>query len=785
MQLPTEYNINEAESKWQKYWEREKIYNFDINSKKQIFSIDTPPPTLSGKMHLGHTFSYSQEDFIARFHRMKQENVFYPFGTDDNGLPTERLIEKLKNVKSVKMKRQEFIDLCNKTLNEIKNDFINDWIKIGMSCDFSKTYSTIDKNSIKTSQKSFLELYRKNLVYQREYPSIWCVNCQTAIAQAELEDKESESNFNYIKFPLDNASITIATTRPELLPACVCIFVNPNDNRYKNIINKKVKVPLFNQEVKIISNESADMEKGTGALMICSYGDKYDVEAVNKLNLNPRVCITKEGKLNELAGKYQNLSIKDARKEILNDLQKNNFLIKQEKIKHNVNVHDKCGAEIEFLSSKQWFIKIIENKKKFIDFGKKIKWHPKTMLSRYLNWVNGIQWDWCISRQRHFGVPFPLWYCEKCNDIILAKDDEIPIDPLNKKIKCSCGGNGIPEKDVMDTWATSSLTTEIALNLYNIKKNIPMSLRPQAHDIIRTWAFYTIVKSIYHNNNIPWKEVIISGHVLDPKGESMHKSKGNAIEPKEVLIKYGSDSLRFWAAGAKLGEDLRYLEKDLVTGKKTIIKLFNASKLILMNLNDYKNETPEKFELIDLWLLSKLNNIIKNCTEYLENYEYSKAKSEIENFFWNTFCDNYLEIIKDRLYNNRGENAKISAQYTLSYSLLNILKLFAPIMPHITEEIYHFYYSKKEDKKSIHISNWPEYNKKLNNKKAEKIGDEIVNLISEVRQFKSKSNKSLKEPVNITLPKNKHQELKHVLADFKSVCNAKNINFGEKFEIEF
>jgi valyl-tRNA synthetase len=523
--------------------------------------------------------------------------------------------------------------------------------------------------------------------------------------------------------------------------------------------------------------------------MICSYGDKYDVEAINKLKLNPKVCITKDGKLNELAGKYSGLNMRDARKEILNDLEKNNFLLKKENIKHNVNVHDKCNTEIEFLSSKQWFVKIIENKKKFIEFGKKIKWHPETMLTRYINWIKGIQWDWCISRQRHFGVPFPLWHCEKCNEIILAKEDDIPVDPLNKKIKCSCGGNGIPEKDVMDTWATSSLTPQIALNWAeknnNFKKFYPMGLRPQAHDIIRTWAFYTIVKSIYHNENIPWKEVIISGHVLTPNGDSMHKSKGNAIEVEEVLAKYGADSLRFWSAGSKLGEDLRYLEKDLVTGKKTITKLFNAGKLILMNLKDYNNEKPDKFELIDLWLLSRLNEVIKNCTNYFDNYEYAKAKSEIDNFFWNTFCDYYLEIVKDRLYNEKSKESKISAQYTLNYSLLNILKLFAPIMPHITEEIYHLYYSKIENKKSIHINEWPKYNKELKNKKAEKIGEELIKLISEVRQFKSKNNKSLKEPINITLEKSKHQKLKHVLADFKAVTNAININFGEKFEIKF
>ncbi len=793
MDLPQEYNIKEVEQKWQSYWEKEKIYRFDENSKKEIFSVDTPPPTVSGKMHIGHSFSYSQQDFIVRYQRMKGKNIFYPFGTDDNGLPTERLIEKLKNVKSVKMDRQEFINLCNKTLNEIKPDFITDWKKIGMSCDFSKTYSTIDKHSIATSQKSFIELYHKNLIYQKESPTMWCVNCQTAIAQAELEDKELDSTFNEINFELDNGKkLLIATTRPELLAACVAVFVNPKDIRYKNLVGRKVKVPIFNQVVNIYLDESVSIEKGTGAMMVCSYGDKKDVEAINKLNLSPKIIFTKNGRLNEICGKYKDLSIKDARKEILSDLEKNNFLMNKKQIKHVVNVHDKCGSEIEFLTSRQWFVKVLENKKKFIELGKKIKWYPKQMFLRYLNWVEGLQWDWCISRQRHFGVPFPLWTCEKCKSIILAEESRLPIDPLNEKIKCKkCNEYAIPEKDVMDTWATSSLTPQIALDWIkdknNFNKKYPLSLRPQAHDIIRTWAFYTIVKGYYHHNGIPWKEVVISGHVLDPKGESMHKSKGNAIEPKEVLEKYGADSLRFWSASAKLGEDLRYLEKDLTTGKRTITKLFNASKLVLMNLKDYNKEIPEKIDLIDSWLLSKLNKIIKVCTESFESYEYSKAKAEIENFFWNTFCDYYLEIVKDRLYNEnlRGRESKISAQYTLSYSLSTILKLFAPIMPHITEEVYHSYFLEEGNVKSIHLSAWPEYKKEMNNKKAEEIGDLMISIIREVRQFKSQNNKSLKAEIELTIEKKLHSKLKHILGDLKSVCNAKNIIFGDKLEIKW
>ena len=796
MQLPPEYNIKEAEARWQKYWEKEKIYKFDEKSKKPIFSIDTPPPTVSGKMHLGHSFSYSHEDFIARYKRMRGYNVFYPFGTDDNGLATERLIEKLNNVKSTKMDRKEFVELCLKTLNKIRPDFVNDWKKLAMSCDFSIFYTTINEHSQRISQRSFIDLYKQGREYRKKAPTIWCPTCETAIAQVDLRDKELDSYFNDIKFKLENGQdIIISTTRPELIPACVALFFNPEDNRYKKLLGKKVKVPLFNYEVEIKSDKRVEKDKGTGIVMCCTFGDQVDAEWYKAYKLPLRELITKDGRLSGLAGKYSGMKINDARKEILEDLKKNNLLVKQEKIKHVVNVHERCDTEIEFLESEQWFIKYLDLREQFLKNSSELNWYPGYMKNRLDNWIKGLQWDWCISRQRHFGIPFPVWYCKKCNEVILADEKQLPVDPLKDKplIKeCpKCKSNEfIPEKDVLDTWPTSSLTPIIARELFKGKKIydklFPMDLRPQAADIITFWLFNTLVKSQLHYKKNPWKDVMISGYVLLKK-EKMSKSKGNIIKPQEVIEDYGADSLRFWAASVKLGEDLEFQDKDINTAKRTITKLFNASKLILMNLKDYKNEKPKKLELIDLWLLSKLNNIVKNSIESFDKYEYSKTKLETENFFWNVFCDYYLEIVKDRLYNPniRGKDAKISAQYTLNYSLLTILKLFAPIMPHITEEIYHYYYTKKENKKSIHLSDFPEYKKELLNKKAEKVGDELISLVSQVRQFKSKNNKSLKEPVDITLPKSKHQELRHVLADFKAVTNAKNIIFGNKFDIKF
>ena len=791
MSLPENYDIEENELKWQKYWEKEKIYRFDKNSKKKVFSIDTPPPTVSGKMHIGHAFSYSHTDITARYKRMNNYNVFYPFGTDDNGLPTERLVEKTKGIKAKDFSRQEFIDLCMNFLKKELPEFIQTWKNIGLSSDFNIYYSTIDENSRKISQWSFLDLYKKNRAYRRDAPAMWCPECKTGVSQVEVKDKELDSTFNRIIFKVGKENLEIATTRPELLPACVSLFYNPNDARFKKYKGKKATVPLFGFEVPIMENSKVDQKKGSGILMCCTFGDQLDMEWQRQYNFAIKEAISPEGIMTKISGKYTGMRIREARKIILEDLKKNSLLIKQEKIKHFVNVHERCDTEIEFVKSKQWFIKYLDLKKDFLKWGNNLKWHPKFMKNRYDNWVNGLQWDWLISNQRYFGVPIPVWYCRKCHEEVLANEEDLPIDPLKDKPnkKCKCGNNDFyPEKDVLNTWFTSSMTPQIAINLMpkEIQKNLfPMSLRPQASEIITFWLFNTVFKSNIHFNKNPWKDVMISGFVT-LEGEKMAKSKGNVIEPQEVLDKYGADSLRSWSSSSKLGEDTEYQEKDLVTGKRTVIKLFNASKLILMNLKDYKNDKPNKLELVDLWLLSKLNNVVKICTESFEKYEYSKAKSEIENFFWNTFCDYYLEIVKDRLYNEdlRGKEAKLSAQYTLDYSLLTILRLFAPIMPHVTEEIYHYNYAKKEKLKSIHLSSWPKYDKKLENKKAEEIGEIIINVIKEVRSFKTKNNKSLKQEIELILEKNLHQKIKYVLADLKAVCNAKHINFGDKFEVK-
>jgi len=779
------YNSKQVEEKIKSFWESEKIYKFDPNKKGRVFSIDTPPPTLSGKMHIGHSYSYSQEDFIARFHRMLDGNVFYPFGTDDNGLPTERLVEKINNVKSKSMKREKFIQLCQKTLKEITPDFINGWKNLGISCDYEYYYSTIDNNSRKLAQKSFIELYKKGLIYKKAFPSLWCPECQTSVAQAELDDKELPSLFSTLKFSCAGKDLLIATTRPELLGACVAVFVNPNDTRYKNLIGKKALVPIFNQEVPIIADSSAQMDKGTGVLMICSYGDKYDAEAINKYKLTPKIVIKPNGTMNLIG--YEGLKIKEARKKILEELKNSGLILEQKQINHSVNTHDKCGTEIEFLPTEQWFIKILDKKKDFIKQGNKINWHPEFMHKRYDNWVNGLEWDWNISRDRHFGVPIPVWECSKCKEIIIAEEKELPIDPTEVKKKCfKCKAEAKGEEKVLDTWMTSSLSPQLASSLVNTKDNskivkIPFSLRPQAHDIIRTWLFYTVVKSLYHENLVPWQNVIISGFVT-LGGEKMSKSKGNSVLPQEVMEKYSADALRFWAAGSKLGEDLDYLENDLISGKKFETKLWNAANFVFMNLTDYNFKKPKKLEKIDELFLNKLNILVKSCTEAYNNYEYARAKLETEKFFWGMFCDNYLEIVKKRIYENK--KGKESSQYALYSGLLTLLKLIAPIMPFITEEIYQTHFKNNEKDKSIHISSWPQVAGSLTKDKEDLIFDSFINILTKVRQEKSNAKKSMKSEIILTISKEDKKKINELLEDLKDVTNAKEIKEGE-FRVEF
>ena len=789
MELPKNYDAKVSEPKWLDFWEKEKVYAFNPESKAEIYSIDTPPPTVSGKMHLGHSFSYSQQDFVVRFQRMIGKNVFYPFGVDDNGLATERMIEKMKNVKGQFMPRQEFVKLCYTTVEELRSDFVYDWRRLGTSADFNIFYSTINKHSQKISQRSFLELYRMGRLEKKKYPIMFCPNCLTAIAQVELKDAEKESQLVHIQVEVEGSSekIVFATTRPELIYGCVGISFHPDDKRYRHLSGKKARMPITGRLVEIIPDEFTDIEYGSGLVYYCTYGSLDCIEWLQRHpSIKPVEVMGLDGKYNELSGRYTGMRSEEARKKVIEDLQKEDAIAKLEKIKHVVNTHERCETDIEYVAVDQWFIKYLDLKEDFIKYGRKIKWYPEHMKARYENWIQGLKWDWNISRQRHFGIPIPVWYCKKCIDIIVAEEKQLPVDPLVDKPlhKCKCGSNEfIGEKDVLDTWATSSLTPDIAIELFKDKKLQkklrPMSLRPQAHDIITFWLFNTVVKSYFHHKNIPWHNVMISGWALDPKGKKMSKSKGNVIDPREMIKKYSSDSLRFWAAGSRLGDDLPFQEKDLVTGQKFTTKIWNASKFAFMHLSDYKGERPSKIEMMDRWILSKLSKVVKESTENFMSYEYSHTKLATETFFWHTFCDNYLEIIKDRLYNaeKRGSDARLSAQYGLYHSLLAIIKLMAPVMPFITEELYQLYYKKHEKTKSVHLTKWPDIS--LIDEHAERIGDFVVEVIEFARKKKSEKQLSLKTPIKKITIKAKIEEIDfdEVEAEIKAATNAEHIIF--------
>jgi valyl-tRNA synthetase len=804
MELPKKYNPQESEDKWQQFWKENQTYAFDAeDTERKIFSIDTPPPTVSGKMHMGHAFSNSQQDFIARYKRMQNFNVLQPLGTDDNGLPTMLLIQKLKKVRASSMDRKEFRKLVLDVLeNELKPSYIGDWKRLGISCDYNVKYSTIDPHAQKISQKSFIELYKAGREFRTKAPAMHCPKCQTAISQVECEDLEVASHFNDIIFKSDGKDLTIATTRPELLPACVAVFYHPEDKRYQHLKGKKAKVPLFDLEVPILEDERADPEKGTGLVMCCTFGDQTDMEWQKAHQLPIREAISKDGKMTELAEKYQGMKTEEARKEIIEELKNNNLLTNQKPITHSLNVHERCGTPIEFINSKQWFIKYLDLKEEMLKWGEEFEWHPKHMKNRYDNWVKGLAWNWCISRQIPYGIPFPVWYCQDCDEVILAREEDLPVDPLEDKApvelcpKCD-SKNIIPESDIINTWATSSLTPTIVKELFKGKPvyqqliDNPEDMRPQAHDIISFWLFNTVVKSKLHFNMKPWKVAYISGWMLDPKGKKMSKSKGNVIEPRAMIEKYSADALRFMSAGCKLGDDFPFQEKDLLTGQKFVNKLWNASKFGIMHLEDYNQiDEVSKVEVFDKWLLTKLHKVIKIATESFDNYSYSKSKAAVDKFFWQNFCDNYLEIVKDRLYNPdvRGVESRRSGQEGLYQAILGVIKMTSPIMPHITEEIYQLFFSDKEECKSIHTSKWPKYNQALVDESAELTGDLGVDIINIVRKFKSEQQLSLKEELQkliLVSSEDKFQDMvESIKDDLKAVLKVKEISFSGETTLE-
>ncbi|MBO7508448.1 MAG: valine--tRNA ligase, partial [Clostridia bacterium] len=598
---------------------------------------------------MGHLSSYMHIEVVARHHRMKGENVYFPLGFDDNGLPTERYVEKQIGKRAYMLPRAEFVDNCLRITNELEKEFHALYKSAGFSCNLKQNYSSISKSTQKISQQSFVELYNKGYIYHAESPALWCTECQTAVAQSELESKDIESTFNYLKFYIAGTEeyVVVATTRPEMLCGVCCVFINPNDEKNKRLLGKNLVVPYFGYEVEVKADELVDMEKGSGVVMCCTFGDTVDKEWQRKHNLPIKECFTNNGRMTSLAGEFEGLKIKEAREQIIEKLKENDLLIKQENIVHAVSTHERCGTPIEIAVKKQWFIDILSHKEELLKAGYDLKWHPESMRARYINWVENLQWNWCISRQRYYGVPFPVWYCKNCGKVMLADENELPVDPTNAMPSkaCECGCNEFePEHDVMDTWATSSLTPQISTDLFTHEglsdKMIPMNLRPNAHDNIRVWDFYTVVKSLYHFGKLPWKDLMISGYVTSPDGSKLSKKSGNnKNSPQDIIAQYSADVTRYWANSLSLGKDTAFSLIPIDSGKKLVNKIWNASKFVLSFLKDYEYKKTELLD-IDKWIIEEYKALYASFMKHLDNYDIALGLNELERFFWN-FCDNY------------------------------------------------------------------------------------------------------------------------------------------------
>ncbi|MGW8142936.1 MAG: valine--tRNA ligase [Anaerolineales bacterium] len=817
MPLAKHYQPGETEPRLHSIWEAAGVYHFSPSDRRAIYSIDTPPPTVSGSLHLGHTYSYTHTDVFARYHRMRGENVFYPMGYDDNGLPTERLVESKLGNTAVEIGRQTFIDKCLQISQEIERDYQTLWQRLGLSIDWRYMYRTIDDCSRRTSQLSFIELYQHGLIYRQEAPTIWCPECQTGIAQADVNDLQRQSELVTLKFLLDNGDILpIATTRPELLPACVAVFVNPDDKRYTDIIDHQVSVPLFDRKVKVLLDPAADPGKGTGAVMCCTFGDTIDKHWWYTHQLDHVEAIDRQGRMTTAVGEYAGLTVEDARASIKSRLQIEGGILDRQQTEQIVPVHERCDTPVELIMSQQWFIRILDHKAELLEIGEQIKWHPPHMKNRYRSWVENLAWDWCISRQRYYGIPFPLWYCQGCGEVILAKLNQLPVDPIEESPTepCQCGSTEfIPERDTLETWATSSLTPQIAgrwlceenessEGLY--QQVYPFSLRPQAHEIIRSWAFYTIAKSHFHFNRIPWKEIAISGWGIAGEGMGkISKSRGGGpVPPLEMIQRYSADAVRYWAVSTGLGKDAIISEDKIKLGAKLITKLWNVARFSERFLADYTSPIDEQSDPsslselpltpADRWILSRLQQLIRMTTESLEIYEYAAAKSEIENFFWSDFTDNYLEMCKQRLYTGEG-NQLLAAQFTLHYVLLTLIKLLAPFLPYLTEKIYQgiFLGSDIQDPsgfKSIHNEGWPIANPLLEDEYIDLVGDSLVEIATAVRRFKSVNSLSLGSELQRLEIETEDEKLSHMFADARqdllSITRAQEVQIGEKIANE-
>jgi len=777
--IPKNYDIKEVEKKWQDRWEVEKTYRFDCKSDKPIYSIDNPPRYASGSLHIGHATHYSHIDMIGRYKRLMGYNVFLPLCFDVNGMPIEVNVEKKYKVSPKDMPRSEFTAMCSEFANNNIADMINQFKVLGCSFDPSIYYQTDAEYYRRVTQITFLLMLEKGMVYKAMHPVNWCTRCVTALGDAEIEYQDRETMLNYIKFYLEDEELeesevvkidhkgpylTIATTRPELLPTCQMVAVHPDDKRFENLIGKNLKTPIFKRKVKVVADEKVEMEFGTGVVMICSIGDKDDLEFIYRYDLDFEKGIDEEGRMTDMCGVYEGMTTIEARAKIVQDMQDKDLVIKRESIPQNVGSCWRCHTPVEFLVKEQWFVKVMPYKDLIRKAANNIDWHPKWMKVRLQQWVDSLSWDWVISRQRYFATPIPVWECKSCKKILPAKIEDCYIDPLETdppvEFCPECGGIVEGSREVFDTWMDSSISA-----LYNsfwyrdenaFKKMYPMSMRTQAHDIIRTWAFYSILRCTLLTDKEPWENIFIDGHILAPDGRSMHASWGNAINPLEIIDEHGTDPFRYFAATRALGEDSAFSWKEITHATRFINKLYNIGKFLASSKSD------GEVRLLDRWIASELALTVQRVEEAIDNYQFTNVIREAEGFIWHTFADNYIEMIKYRSYENSLPSEYIKKVYD------DALKLIAPILVHVTEEVH----SHINPGESIHTSNWPsDYEK---DEEALKIGRLAKDIISEIRRFKSDKGLPLnKELEKITIYT--EHDISEVLEDIKGTMNIKDI----------
>ncbi|HUL73977.1 MAG TPA: valine--tRNA ligase [Vicinamibacterales bacterium] len=750
--VPDKPALEGLEEKWQARWESERTYAFDRSQpRERVYSIDTPPPTVSGSLHVGHVFSYTHTDIIARFQRMLGRAVFYPMGWDDNGLPTERRVQNYYGVRCdpslpydpkftppaeppkppVSVSRPNFIELCSTLTAEDEKAFERLWRQLGLSIDWSMTYATVSRPVQRVSQLAFLRLLNGARAYQLEAPTLWDVDFRTAVAQAELEDREVPGAMHRVRFAHAGGSgaVEIETTRPELIPACVALVAHPDDPRYAALFGREVLTPLFKVRVPVRAHPLADPEKGTGIAMICTFGDVTDVTWWRELALPVRAVIQANGTMRPVSwgsagweshdaaaaqrayDPLAGLSAVKARPVVVEALRASGDLVGDPKpITHHVKFYEKGDRPLEIVTSRQWFIKTMELRAALLARGAELQWHPPHMRARYENWVNGLNGDWCVSRQRFFGVPFPLWYRVRPDGTtdydarLTPSESRLPIDPSTDvpdgftEIQRGRPGGFVGDPDVMDTWATSSLSPFIVCGWERDgdlwQRTFPMDLRPQAHDIIRTWLFSTVLRSHLEANALPWTHAAISGWVLDPDRKKMSKSKGNVVTPMALLEEHGSDAVRYWAAKGGPGVDTAFDPGQMKIGRRLAIKLLNASKFVLSKAGPDDQIAPVS-ELLDRGMLFDLARVVDVATKNLDDYDYAAALRETESFFW-TFCDDYIELVKRRA---TGGSSAVSASMQ---ALDTMVRLFAPFLPFVTEEVWSWW-----RRGSVHRAGWP------------------------------------------------------------------------------